>query len=479
MDACEYNSLKFYKNDGKTVLDDPVDDSGFSLSDHLLPEKPFSHSSPDMVDFPADRDDPLHDAIAEVYGPPTKRQHIEFTDPLTVASGDVDPVVSLPRPSLTPPPSGDSSKPSAQTQIPDDLPAPMTPAPLVDASSSTMDLGRDDDPEEPIPVSTMADSVEQPEDCSAEVFDDMTHHLEQLAEDGPQADLFEKVTTNGWDNGILLLEIEWKTGETSSLPFTLVKRDYPYAVAQYILAYNVGTWDGKHMSGRYTRWARGFLRQVNHTIRRLHLVASGSILRLCNRCQFQLDNSFSGFRTIRRATMMPKATQPQRKKKRNPGRISHGQPVFKYGVEVPKSTKHAEELDAQHGNSLWKEAYQKEIASLLSLGCFDFCPPDSTPGPDYQFVKLTMVYEVKQDGHRKARLVTGGHLVDPCSISTRSTVVKGVSVRLLDVIAHRDNLKMLCGDVSNAFITAPCLEKVYSRAGPEFGDRHNSIMVLT
>ena len=38
---------------------------------------------------------------------------------------------------------------------------------------------------------------------------------------------------------------------------------------------------------------------------------------------------------------------------------------------------------------------------------------------------------------------------------------------------------MLCGDVSNAFVTAPCLEKVYSRAGPKFGDRHNSIMVLT
>ena len=32
MDAREYNSLKFYKNDGQTVLDDPVDDSGFSLS---------------------------------------------------------------------------------------------------------------------------------------------------------------------------------------------------------------------------------------------------------------------------------------------------------------------------------------------------------------------------------------------------------------------------------------------------------------
>ena len=193
--------------------------------------------------------------------------------------------------------------------------------------------------------------------------------------------------------------------------------------------------------------------------------------------QFQLDDSFRGFQMIRQATMTPETTQLQRKKKRKRGRISHGQPVFKYGVEVPKSTKHTEELDAQNDNYLRKEAYQKEIASLLSLGCLDFHPPDSKPGPDYQFVKLTMIYKVKQDGRRKA-LVAGGHLVDPCSISTCSTVVKGVSVHLLDVIAHRDNLKVLCGDVGNAFVTAPCMEKVYSRAVAEFGDRHDSTMVL-
>ena len=278
VDAREYNSLKFYKNDGKTGLEDPVDTSGFSLSDHILPEKSFSHSLPDMVDSSADKDDHLRDAIAEVYGPPTKRQRVEFTDPLAVATGDIDKVVPLPRPPSPRTPTEDSSKPSAQTKVPDTLPAPRTPTSPVDTSTSTTELGRDNDPEEPIPVSTLADAVEQPEDCPSEIFEDMMHHLEQLAEDDPQDDLFEKVVTHGWDNGILILEIEWKTGETSSLPFTLVKRDYPYAVAQYILDHNVGTWDGQHTSGRYTRWARGFLRQVNRTICRLHRVVSGSIL---------------------------------------------------------------------------------------------------------------------------------------------------------------------------------------------------------
>ena len=114
------------------------------------------------------------------------------------------------------------------------------------------------------------DVAEQPKECSAEIFEDTTHHLEQLAEDDLQDDLFEKVMSHTWDNGILILEIEWKMGETSSSPFTIMKRDYPYAVAHYILNNSVGTLDGRYASGRYMRWARGFLRQVNRTIRHLH-----------------------------------------------------------------------------------------------------------------------------------------------------------------------------------------------------------------
>ena len=36
----------------------------------------------------------------------------------------------------------------------------------------------------------------------------------------------------------------------------------------------------------------------------------------------------------------------------------------------------------------------------------------------------------------------------------------------------------MCGDIGNAFITADFMEKVYSRAGPEFGDREYSVLVF-
>ena len=69
----------------------------------------------------------------------------------------VDTVVPSPMPLPPKPSPGDYPKPSAQNPFPDDLPTPMTPAPPVDASASTPDLGCDDNPEDPIPSSTPAD----------------------------------------------------------------------------------------------------------------------------------------------------------------------------------------------------------------------------------------------------------------------------------------------------------------------------------
>ena len=122
---------------------------------------------------------------------------------------------------------------------------------------------------------------------------------------------------------------------------------------------------------------------------------------------------------------------------------------------------------------------EKEISQLVQLKCFTFHPPDYKPDGDSQEARLTMLFEVKQDGRHKGRLVCNGHQIDPRGISTRSTVVKGISVRLLDVIAHSQNLKIIHGDVGNAFITADCLEKIHARAGKEFGsDREGCIITL-
>ena len=63
-------------------------------------------------------------------------------------------------------------------------------------------------------------------------------------------------------------------------------------------------------------------------------------------------------------------------------------------------------------------------------------------------------------------------------MSTRSTVVKTVSVRLLDLIAYAQGLKVICGDISNAFIQATTNEKIFTRVGKEFGNRSGCISII-
>ena len=460
------SSLRFYKSNGCTPLEDPPIDGSLPLSDFVHEEKPVPSfkNEPDPSEGSMGHDI-LRDAIAEVYGPPSKRQRIEFVDPLSAARHmDVDPVLSRP------PRSADQSTDHT----------PKDAKPVVEPVPTPEDV--DDDPQfsETPPTGVSPLDLDHQDHIESDVFEDATQHFESFSGDKDPNDLFDKIVGHSWDNGILLLELAWTTGESSSLPFTIIKRDYPLPTAHYILKVGVGTADGRYSSGRYTRWARGLIRQVNRTIRRLCRMTSGDILRLPDGRKFQVDDSLGTTRLLRRTKVDSHVNQHpwKKKKKKNPGRISRAQPVFKYGVEVPKDTAHAMALDEANGNTLWKEVADKEIASLLTLGCFDFRSPDDDPGKEFQYVKLTMIYEVKQDGRHRARLVAGGHLVDPRGVNTRSTVVKGVSVRLLDLIAHRDKLKIVCGDVGNTFVTAPCLEKVYSRAGPEFGEQQDAVMIL-
>ena len=61
------------------------------------------------------------------------------------------------------------------------------------------------------------------------------------------------------------------------------------------------------------------------------------------------------------------------------------------------------------------------------------------------------VYAVKNDFTYKARLVCDGSRVDPRGLDTRATVIKSISVRLLDFIAHAWNKHIITGDIGNAF----------------------------
>ena len=81
-----------------------------------------------------------------------------------------------------------------------------------------------------------------------------------------------------------------------------------------------------------------------------------------------------------------------------------------------------------------------------------------------------MIFDIKmEDFRRKSRLVAGGHMTDTPAAITYFSVVSSESVRLALMLAALNALEVKCGNVMNAYITAPITEKVWTILGPEFG----------
>ena len=119
-----------------------------------------------------------------------------------------------------------------------------------------------------------------------------------------------------------------------------------------------------------------------------------------------------------------------------------------------------------------------EIQPLNDLECFEFQTKDYSPAKEYQKTTLMMIMNVKQDLRHKFRLVAGGHIIDALDHDIYSTTVKSISVKLLQVIAHKANLKILCGDIGNAYVNDYTNEKVYAIAGDEFGKEMKGSIVI-
>ena len=122
----------------------------------------------------------------------------------------------------------------------------------------------------------------------------------------------------------------------------------------------------------------------------------------------------------------------------------------------------------------------KEMKGLERLSVFIFKPPNFTckKSDGWQYAPMHMIFDIKQQDMRyKARLVMGGNVVDPSKYSTFSSTIENLSVKLLFLVAVQNGLDLRCGDIRNAFPTAPCAEKIWSTAGAEFGPWASSTVV--
>jgi hypothetical protein len=88
----------------------------------------------------------------------------------------------------------------------------------------------------------------------------------------------------------------------------------------------------------------------------------------------------------------------------------------------------------------------------------------------FQRMRCHMIFDIKvEDLRRKSRLVAGGHMTDAPATITFVSVVSRETVRIALTLAGLNNLQVKVSDIENAYITAPCTEKIWTVLGPEFG----------
>ncbi len=74
--------------------------------------------------------------------------------------------------------------------------------------------------------------------------------------------------------------------------------------------------------------------------------------------------------------------------------------------------------------------------------------------------------------------MAGGHLTETPVDTDYSIVVSLRGIRLLTFIAELNEAEVWCTDIGNTYLESFTREKVYIRAGPEFGDREGHILII-
>jgi hypothetical protein len=141
--------------------------------------------------------------------------------------------------------------------------------------------------------------------------------------------------------------------------------------------------------------------------------------------------------------------------KKNPGRNkpkSNPMGSFKYGVQVPRTVHEALDHDKQNANHLCADASKKEIGTLWTMGTFKHVAKGKfrKVKQSHQFAPLWVIVDIEQDQQRKARLVSGTHIVDASAYNTFASNMKTTSARLLLTIASTNKLNVLVGDIQSA-----------------------------
>jgi hypothetical protein len=204
-----------------------------------------------------------------------------------------------------------------------------------------------------------------------------------------------KRTTKGWE-----LLVEWKDGSTSWIPLKDIKDTYPVEVAEYAIVNKIDH------EPAFAWWINTVIRKRERIIAKL-----------------------------------------QKK---------YWRTEYKFGVRFPKTVEEALQIDKETGTNHWGNALKKEMGkvSVAYKPRDDVTPDDVRKGRaqdmlGFQETKCHIVFDVKMDFTRKARFVAGGHMTQPASSITYSSVVSRESARIAFLFAALNGLDVLACDIGN------------------------------
>ncbi len=151
----------------------------------------------------------------------------------------------------------------------------------------------------------------------------------------------------------------------------------------------------------------------------------------------------------------------------------------KFGIELPKTVKRALEIDKETGTTFWRDAITKEMKTVDKA--FEVLPDGSSKPVGYNFIKCHLIFYCKAGTlQRKCRLVADGSRVSPPDgMNTYASVVSRESVRLAFLLAGLNGLNVMAADCEGAYLNAKCKERLYTKLGPEFGEREGQWAIIT
>ena len=233
-----------------------------------------------------------------------------------------------------------------------------------------------------------------------------------------------KPTTKGWE-----ILVEWKDETTDWVPLKDLKASNPVELAEYAFANKLLE------EPAFAWWAKDVLRRRNRIISKV---------------------------------------------KSRYWKTSH-----KFGFKLPHSVEEALQIDEETGTDHWRKAIEKEMSKVrVAFERWDEGTLEEARSGKklvgYQEITCHMIFDIKMDGEftRKARLVAGGHTTETPASITYSSVVSRESVRIAFLVAALNDLEVFAADIGNAYLNAPCREKIWTVAGAEFGTDQGSVMIV-